>query len=97
MDETYDAVILGTGVSECVLSALLSVEGKKVLHIDRNDYYGAECASLNLTQLYNKFRPGEPVPTDIGRDRADAVDRSPKFMRAPGELVKRIGHTDLTR
>ena len=47
MDETYDAVILGTGVSECVLSALLSVEGKKVLHIDRNDYYGAECASLN--------------------------------------------------
>ena len=97
MDETYDAVILGTGVSECVLSALLSVEGKKVLHIDRNDYYGAECASLNLTQLYNKFRPGEPVPTDIGRDRDYAVDMIPKFMMANGEIVNMLVHTDVTR
>lgn len=46
-----DAIILGTGVTECVLSALLSVDGKKVLHMDRNDYYGGECASLNLTQV----------------------------------------------
>ncbi len=28
------------GLTECVLSGLLSVEGKKVLHIDRQDYYG---------------------------------------------------------
>ena len=97
MDETYDAVILGTGVSECVLSALLSVEGKKVLHIDRNDYYGAECASLNLTQLYNKFRPGQPVPTDIGRDRDYAIDMIPKFMMANGEIVNMLVHTDVTR
>jgi Rab GDP dissociation inhibitor len=27
------------------------VEGKKVLHMDRNDYYGGESASLNLTQV----------------------------------------------
>ncbi len=33
------------------MSGLLSVEGKKVLHMDRNDYYGADCASLNLTQV----------------------------------------------
>ena len=25
--------------------------GKKVLHMDRNDYYGGESASLNLTQV----------------------------------------------
>ncbi len=64
MDEKYDAVILGTGVSECVLSALLSVEGKKVLHIDRGQVYGGEMASLNLTQLYEKFRPGAEPPKD---------------------------------
>lgn len=28
-------IILGTGLTECVLSGLLSVEGKKVLHMDR--------------------------------------------------------------
>ena len=30
----------GTGLTECLLSGLLSVEGKKVLHLDRNQYYG---------------------------------------------------------
>ena len=90
-DGKYDAIILGTGLKECILSGLLSVKGKKVsyihsvclvavlkspnssqasnqfaavltagrnlfflrrsqvLHLDRNSYYGGECASLNLS------------------------------------------------
>lgn len=36
------------------MSGLLSVLGWKVLHIDRNNYYGGDCASLNLTNLYAK-------------------------------------------
>lgn len=51
MDEEYDCIILGTGLKECILSGVLSVEGKKVLHMDRNSYYGGESASLNLTQV----------------------------------------------
>ena len=43
--------MLGTGLTECILSGLLSVEGKKILHMDRNDYYGGDSASLNLTQV----------------------------------------------
>lgn len=50
-DTDYDVIVLGTGLTECILSGLLSVDGKKVLHMDRNDYYGAESASLNLTQV----------------------------------------------
>ncbi len=86
-------------MTECVLSALLSVDGKKVLHIDRNDYYGGECASLNLTQLYAKFRPGTtpPAPEQLGRDRDYAIDLIPKFMMANGELTKMLVHTDVTR
>ena len=55
MNEEYDVIILGTGLKECILSGLLSVSGKKVLHLDRNDYYGGESASLNLKQLFKKF------------------------------------------
>lgn len=55
MDEEYDIIVLGTpslhfcdhgpdgsgtGLTECLLSGLFSVEGKKVLHLDRNQYYG---------------------------------------------------------
>jgi RAB protein geranylgeranyltransferase component A len=51
MDDQYDVVILGTGLKECILSGVLSVEGKKVLHMDKNSYYGGETASLNLKQV----------------------------------------------
>ena len=30
MDQDYDAIVLGTGLKECILSGLLSVSGKKV-------------------------------------------------------------------
>ena len=30
MDETYDAIVLGTGLKECIISGLLSVDGLKV-------------------------------------------------------------------
>ena len=53
--EEWDAVVLGTGMKECLLSGLLSVAGKKVLHLDRNNYYGGASASLDIHQLFSKF------------------------------------------
>ncbi|KAF8745136.1 hypothetical protein AX14_010596 [Amanita brunnescens Koide BX004] len=97
MDEEYDVIVLGTGLTECILSGLLSVEGKKVLHMDRNDYYGGDSASLNLTQLYSKFRSGQAAPEELGRERDYAVDLVPKFIIASGELTKILVHTDVTR
>lgn len=97
MDEEYDVIVLGTGLTECILSGLLSVEGKKVLHMDRNGYYGGESASLNLTQLFSKFRPNETAPSELGRDRDYNVDLIPKFMMADGAIRKFLIYTDVTR
>lgn len=97
MDDNYDIIVLGTGLTECILSGIFSVEGKKVLHMDRNDYYGGESASLNLTQLYRKFRPDTEVPAELGRDRDFNIDLIPKFMMANGEIVRFLTHTDVTR
>jgi Rab GDP dissociation inhibitor len=71
MDEEYDVIVLGTGLKECILSGLLSVSGKKVLHLDRNDYYGADSASLNLKQLFAKFEP--PLPKAAAGDDATSA------------------------
>ncbi len=54
-------------------------------------------ASLNLTQLYEKFRPGAEPPKDWGRDRDWAVDLIPKLIMANGELTQMLVHTDVTR
>ncbi|KAJ3033567.1 Rab GDP dissociation inhibitor alpha [Rhizophlyctis rosea] len=97
MDEQYDVIVLGTGLTECILSGLLSVDGKKVLHMDRNDYYGGESASLNLTQLYRKFRAGQEPPQQYGRDRDYNIDLIPKFAMASGEFTNILYHTDVTR
>jgi Rab GDP dissociation inhibitor len=85
-DGEYDAIVLGTGLKECILSGLLSVNGLKVLVIDRNDYYGAEAASLNLQNLYKKFRGDEKMREDMGPNRDYNVDLIPKVMMACGKL-----------
>ena len=95
-DGEYDAIVLGTGLSECIMSGLLSVSGKRVLVLDRNNYYGAESASLSLTNLFEKFRPGAPVPA-LGRPQDWNVDLIPKFIMSTGNLVKILLHTKVTR
>jgi len=97
MDEEYDCIVLGTGLKECVLSGMLSVGGLKVLHMDRNGYYGGDCASLNLTQLYEKFKGSDAPPASLGQSRDYNVDLIPKFIMASGILVKMLIHTDVTR
>ena len=95
-DGEYDAIVMGTGLKECVISGLLSVKGMKVLHVDRNGYYGAEIASLNLTNLYEKFGAGEP-PSFLGANRDYNVDLIPKFIMACGDLTKMLLHSKVTR
>jgi Rab GDP dissociation inhibitor len=95
-DGEYDAIVLGTGLKECVISGLLSVKGKRVLQMDRNGYYGGDGASLNLTNLFEKFQAGDP-PSNLGANRDYNVDLIPKFIMACGNLTKMLLHTKVTR
>ncbi|KAJ2356971.1 Rab GDP dissociation inhibitor alpha [Coemansia erecta] len=97
MDEEYDVIILGTGLTECMLSGILAVEGKKVLHIDRNDFYGGECASVNLAQLYERFRDGAEPPKELGASRDYLIDLIPKFLMTGEGLIKVLVYTNVVR
>ena len=89
MDQEYDVIILGTGLTECILSGLLSVEGYKVLHMDRNDYYGGECASLSLEQVWAHFKKTGDIPANLGKSRDYNVDLVPKFLLTQGKLFSK--------
>ena len=97
--QEYDFVVLGTGLKECILSGLLSVNKYKVLHLDRNGYYGAESASLNLTELFKKYEGTDKVPEtlNLGQSRNWMVDQCPKLLMACGEMVKILLSTGVTR
>lgn len=99
MDEEYDAIILGTGLKECIMSGILSVSGKKVLHMDRNHYYGGESTSMTpLNELYMHFKGKDAkAPTELGRGRDWNVDLIPKFLMTGGQLVELLVYTDVTR
>lgn len=96
-DGEYDAVIMGTGLTECIISGLLSKRGLKVLHVDRNPYYGGACASLDLRQLWSKFGQDGPIPDELGNPRDYNIDLIPKFILATGNLVRILVYTEATR
>ncbi|GBM59670.1 Rab proteins geranylgeranyltransferase component A 1 [Araneus ventricosus] len=47
----FDVIVVGTGMPECIIAAAAARVGKKVLHLDRNGYYGGDWASFS----YDKF------------------------------------------
>lgn len=98
MDDEYDVIVLGTGFKECVLSGLLSVGKKKVLHMDRNPYYGGESASLTLQQLFEQEEKTSEVDEGVyGPSRDWSIDLVPKFIMASGKLVDMLIKTDVTK
>ncbi|KAL0392400.1 UNVERIFIED_CONTAM: Guanosine nucleotide diphosphate dissociation inhibitor 2 [Sesamum radiatum] len=65
--------------------------------MDRNDYYGGESTSLNLIQLWKRFRGSDKPPAQLGASRDYNVDMIPKYIMANGELVRVLIHTDVTK
>jgi Rab GDP dissociation inhibitor len=94
--EAYDVIILGTGFTECLLSGLLAVEGKRILHLDRNNYYGGASASLRIGDFY-KLNGRHVDAANLGNLRDYSVDCHPKFLMAGGQLVKALIHTGVVR
>jgi Rab GDP dissociation inhibitor len=102
-DGEYDAIVLGTGLTECMLSGILSTAGLRVLHCDRNNYYGGSCASLNMKQMFEQFSPSNtpagqaPAEQLLGSLRDYNIDLIPKFIMAGGNMVRMLVHTQVTK
>ena len=80
--------MIRSALQECILSGLLSVSGKKVLHVDRNDYYGGDSASITpLEKLYEKYGRTDKPSAKLGRSRDWNVDLIPKFIMSDGQFV----------
>lgn len=95
--QEYDIIVLGTGPKECILSGLMSLHGKKVLHIDTNPYYGGESASITpIEELYKRFKIPGPAKS-MCRGKEWNVDLIPKFFLAGSDLVNILVYTEVTR
>jgi len=113
LQEEFDCIILGTGLIECTLSGALSKKGLKVLVLDKNDYYGAGCASLSLPLLYKTMTEETPSNEElverfggpVGAQSLDMrrwlnqwnIDLIPKFIMGSGLLARILVHTGVTK
>ncbi|KAI7548326.1 hypothetical protein D0864_01948 [Hortaea werneckii] len=78
----------------------MSVKGKKVLHMDRNDHYGGESSSVNLETLFKKYgnyQQGSEPWKKYGRPNDWNIDLVPKLLMSNGELTNILVSTDVTR
>ena len=64
--------------------------------MDKNNYYGGEGASLNLTKLWKMFRPNEEVNKAYGHNRNWNIDLIPKFVMSDGSLVRMLIKTGVS-
>ena len=66
LDDThFDCLLLGTSLTNTLLAAALAKLGKKVLHIDRNEHYGAFDTSLpfnEFAELVHASALAQPQP-----------------------------------
>ncbi|KAK5714551.1 Rab proteins geranylgeranyltransferase component A [Elasticomyces elasticus] len=84
LDNTnWDVVISGTGLLQSLLALSLSRSGKKILHVDRNDYYGGDEAAVSLSEAeeWAKKQAGEASAT-----YTKAILTQPDVQEGAGKL-----------
>ncbi|KAL8724825.1 MAG: hypothetical protein Q9166_007727 [cf. Caloplaca sp. 2 TL-2023] len=90
-DTTWDVVISGTGLPQSLLALALSRSGKRVLHIDQNDYYGGAEAALSLQEVetwVGQINAHEESPdTRLSSSRAYSISLSPHLIYTRSNLV----------
>lgn len=69
----YDVIVVGTGMTESVVAAAASRVGKKVLHLDSNEYYGGLWASFNFDGLQKWMEECRQPVKDNAPDLTEGV------------------------
>eukprot|EP01102_Stenamoeba_stenopodia_P011857 TRINITY_DN366_c0_g1_i1.p1 TRINITY_DN366_c0_g1~~TRINITY_DN366_c0_g1_i1.p1 ORF type:complete len:590 (-),score=150.22 TRINITY_DN366_c0_g1_i1:74-1843(-) len=73
-DTTFDAIIIGTSTVQSLLAGTLAVVGKKILHVDSNQFYGSEYTTWTLeglTSFLEQNQNPKPVTTEETKDESN--------------------------
>ncbi|KAK4125334.1 hypothetical protein N657DRAFT_570811 [Parathielavia appendiculata] len=104
-DTLWDIVICGTGLQQSLLALALSRSGKKILHIDPNEFYGSAEAAFSLQDaeswahrvstgsggLFAFASITKPEgAVDLSSSRAYSLALAPKLIHARSTLLSRL-------
>ncbi|KAG8218235.1 FAD/NAD(P)-binding domain-containing protein [Butyriboletus roseoflavus] len=110
MNNVFDVIVLGTGLSESIAAAALAKAGLKVAHIDPNPYYGADEATLTLDELVqwaetHSTNPEEPVhyrvdylsPSRPSHPKQYSISLSPSVIPSVGPFISSVISSGVAR
>ncbi|XP_012273654.1 rab proteins geranylgeranyltransferase component A 1 [Orussus abietinus] len=80
----YDVVVVGTGMTESIVAAAASRIGKKVLHLDSNEYYGGLWATFNFDGLQKWIEDLKNAKT-CSKDVVPELAEGETFLRASNQ------------
>ncbi|XP_033218479.1 rab proteins geranylgeranyltransferase component A 2 [Belonocnema kinseyi] len=80
----YDVIVVGTGMTESIVAAAASRIGKKVLHLDSNEYYGGLWATFNFDGFQKWIEDLKTNKSD-SRDSDPKVESGESFLKASNQ------------
>lgn len=66
---SYDLVVEGTSLTASIVACAASRNGKTVLHLDRNDFYGSNSASFPLDEFLSWCRASKTKNDQVSSAR----------------------------
>lgn len=79
----YDLILYGTGLVESIVACAASRAGKSVLHLDKYNYYGRECAGSSLEQFLSRAQDNFDGKYDL-----DVEESSSSMDPAPSDCLE---------
>ncbi|KAJ8675672.1 hypothetical protein QAD02_011458 [Eretmocerus hayati] len=80
----YDVIVVGTGMTESIVAAAASRVGKRVLHLDSNEYYGGLWATFNFDCLL-KWMEDLKAVQDESQNFQPQLEADEKFLKASNQ------------
>lgn len=76
LDEYYDLIVLGTGVTESIISCAAAKVGKKVLQLDPHDFYGGNLSTHSLSSLLEIIKRQELLQQCVNHGNTTTINNS---------------------
>lgn len=81
----YDVIVVGTGMTESIIAAAASRIGKKVLHLDSNEYYGGLWATFNFDGLQKWIEDLKGNKCEESKESDPNVEGGENFLKASNQ------------
>ncbi|KAL5637217.1 hypothetical protein ACGC1H_001009 [Rhizoctonia solani] len=89
----FDAVVIGTGLTQSIVAGALAAANKPIIHIDESESYGGPHASLALSEL-SSFNPTFH-PSLVSRQYS--ISLTPHLIPATGPFIAALVNSGVSR